>query len=68
MANIQAIHSVGQSMATFLRNTYPDTVGAQAMPQCDFALVSSGELAGTIDDVCLWGVARAVRRMLSSTH
>lgn len=50
MANIQAIHSVGQSMATFLRNTYPDTVGAQAMPQCDFALVSSGELAGTIDD------------------
>jgi hypothetical protein len=50
MANIQAIHSVGQSMATFLRNTYPDTVGAQAMPECDFALVSSGELAGTIDD------------------
>lgn len=50
MANIQAIHSVGASIATFLRNTYPASVGAQAMPACDFALVSSGELAGTIDD------------------
>jgi len=50
MANIQAIHSVGASIATFLRNTYPATVGAQAMPACDFALVSSGELAGTIED------------------
>lgn len=50
MANIQAIHSVGASIATFLRNTYPASVGAQAMPACDFALVSSGELAGTIED------------------
>lgn len=50
MANIQAIHSVGSSIATYLRNTYPATVGAQAMPDCDFALVSSGELAGTIEE------------------
>ncbi|MDM0011731.1 DUF4255 domain-containing protein [Variovorax sp. J22P168] len=50
MANIQAIHSVGASLATFLRNTYPAVVGDQPMPQCDFALVSSGELAGTIDE------------------
>lgn len=50
MANIQAIHSVGHSIATFLRNTYPDQVGGQPTPECDFALVSSGELAGTIDD------------------
>ena len=50
MANIQAIHSVGASIATFLRNTYPASVGPQAMPSCDFALVSSGELAGTIDE------------------
>jgi len=50
MANIQAIHSVGSSIATYLRNTYPATVGGQAMPDCDFALVSSGELAGTIED------------------
>lgn len=50
MANIQAIHSVGNSIVTFLRNTYPATVGPQNMPGCDFALASSGELAGPIDD------------------
>jgi hypothetical protein len=50
MANILALHSVGSSIATFLRNTYPASVGGQAMPDCDFALVSSGELAGTVDD------------------
>jgi hypothetical protein len=49
MANIQAIHSVGSSIATFLRNTYPAAVGPQAMPDCDFALVSSGELAADVD-------------------
>jgi hypothetical protein len=46
MANIQAIHSVGQSLVTYLRNTYPAEVAGQAMPDCDFALLSSGELAG----------------------
>lgn len=50
MANVQAIWSVGTSIATYLRNTYPATVGEQTMPACDFALVSSGELAGTIED------------------
>lgn len=51
MANIQAIHSVGNSIVTFLRNTYPATIGELAMPDCDFALYSSGELAGTLDDL-----------------
>jgi hypothetical protein len=50
MANIQAIHSVGSSITTFLRNTYPATVGALAMPACEFALLSSGQLAGAIED------------------
>lgn len=50
MANVHAIHSVGASIATFLRNTYPANSGGQAMPACDFALLSSGELAGTLDD------------------
>lgn len=50
MANVQAIHSVGQSIVTFLRNTYPPTTGPGAMPECEFALVSSGELAGTIEE------------------
>jgi len=50
MANIQAIHSVGNSIVTYLRNTYPAEVAGQAMPDCDFALLSSGELAGTLED------------------
>jgi hypothetical protein len=51
MANVLAIHSVGHSIATFLRNTYPATVAGVSMPACEFAQISSGELAGTIDDV-----------------
>ncbi|MDB5801303.1 MAG: hypothetical protein JWL63_2242 [Rhodocyclales bacterium] len=51
MANVLAIHSVGHSIATFLRNTYPTTVAGLSMPDCDFAQMSSGEMAGTIDDV-----------------
>lgn len=50
MANVLAVHSVGQSIATFLRNTYPASVGEQAMPACEFTLLSSGELAGTIEE------------------
>lgn len=46
MANVRALHSVGASIATFLRNTYP---GAPALPGCDFNLVSSGELAAAAD-------------------
>lgn len=45
MANVFAIHSVGNSIVTFLRNTYPQEVAGQAMPDCGFELVSSGELA-----------------------
>jgi hypothetical protein len=50
MANIQALHSLGQSLVTYLRNTYPAEVAGQAMPECAFALLSSGELAGPQDD------------------
>jgi hypothetical protein len=50
MANVLALHSVGSSIATFLRNTYPSAVGAQTMPECDFQLLSSGEMAGDIDE------------------
>ena len=45
MANIRAIHSVGNSIVTYLRNTYPDIAGGAAMPDCDFALLSMAELA-----------------------
>lgn len=45
MANVRAIHSVGSSVMTFLRNTYPATLDGQAMPGCAFELLSSGQLA-----------------------
>lgn len=50
MANIQAIHSVGHSIVTYLRNTYPAEAGGEEMPDCSFALLSSGEMADTPQD------------------
>lgn len=50
MANIFAVHSVGSSIAAFLRNTYPAQIGGRDMPACGFELTSSGKLAGDIDD------------------
>jgi hypothetical protein len=45
MANLLAIHSVGASLVTYLRNSYPDDL-RQAHP-CQFRLLSSGELEET---------------------
>lgn len=50
MANILAIHSVGNSIATFLRNAYPQQIGDQTLPVCAFELTSSGQLAGDISE------------------
>lgn len=50
MANIHAVHSVGSSIATYLRNAYATQPGRAELPECAFALMSSGEMAGTIDD------------------
>lgn len=47
MANIFAIHSVGNSLATFLRNSYPPELRTDFA--CMFRLLSSGEL-DSIDD------------------
>lgn len=47
MANVFAIHSVGESLRTYLDNSYP-TALRQAHP-CAFRLLSSGELAGHED-------------------
>jgi hypothetical protein len=44
MANLFAIHSVGASLALFLKNTYPETLRSQNH-NCDFKLISSSELA-----------------------
>src|SRR5918994_7502998 len=50
MANVFAIHSVGNSIVTYLRNSYPRALAGQDMPDCSFDLVSSGELAGEPGD------------------
>lgn len=50
MANVFAIHSVGNSITTYLRNSYPRELAGLAMPDCGFDLISSGELAGEPDD------------------
>jgi hypothetical protein len=50
MANVWAIHSVGTSIVTALRNAYPQQIGDEAMPACAFDLVSSGQLAGEQDE------------------
>ena len=50
MANIFAVHSVGSSIATFLRNTYPQQLAGRNMPTCSFELTSSGQLAGDISE------------------
>lgn len=47
MANILAIHSVGASLVTYLRNSYPDAL--RTAHPCEFRLLSSGELT-TQDD------------------
>jgi hypothetical protein len=47
MANLLAVHSVGTSLITYLRNSYPDDLRAQH--PCEFRLLSSGELAGSAE-------------------
>lgn len=43
MANLFAIHSVGSSLITYLRNAYPEPLRTDY--PCDFRLLSSGEMA-----------------------
>jgi len=50
MANVLALHSVGNSMVTYLRNSYPQEVAGVTMPGCSFELVSCGQLAGVIEE------------------
>ena len=45
MANVLAIHSVGNSIVTFLRNSYTQLRATTDLPQCTFDLVSSTQLA-----------------------
>lgn len=45
MANVMAIHSVGNSIVTFLRNSYRQQRLTMDLPDCAFELVSSTQLA-----------------------
>lgn len=47
MANYFAIHSVGSSLITYLRNAYPEPLRTDY--PCDFRLISSGEMADVGD-------------------
>jgi hypothetical protein len=38
MANVFAVHSVGNSIVTFLRNTYPQQIAGRDMPAGYLAL------------------------------
>src|SRR4051812_40810083 len=50
MANVFAVHSVGNSIVTWLRNSYPQQIAGTAMPSCTFELISCGSLAGDIEE------------------
>jgi hypothetical protein len=50
MANVFAIHSVGNSIVTYLRNSYPAEIAGAAMPNCAFELLSCAQIAGEADE------------------
>jgi hypothetical protein len=43
MPNLHAVHSVGHSLVTWLKNAYPADL--RAVTDCEFLLLSSGEMA-----------------------
>jgi len=47
MSTIYSVHSVGDSLVTFLRNTYPEPLRTEH--PCEFRLISSGELEASSD-------------------
>src|SRR5262245_19161725 len=50
MANILALHSVGNSIVTYLRNSYPQQVAGITMPTCSFELMSFAQLASNTEE------------------
>lgn len=52
MANPFAVHSVGSSLVTYLRDTYPAALRPDSgYPPCEFKLFSSGELSGDVGNI-----------------
>lgn len=56
MANVFAIHSVGNSIVTFLRNTYPAQINGADLPNCEFELLSGARLAGEMEETTRIGL------------
>ena len=50
MANVLALHSVGNSIVTYLRNSYPQQVAGITMPTCSFELMSFAQLASNTEE------------------
>ena len=50
MANVLALHSVGNSIVTYLRNSYPQQVAGITMPACSFDLMSFAQLASNTEE------------------
>ena len=50
MANVLALHSVGNSIVTYLRNSYPQQVAGITMPTCSFDLMSFAQLASNTEE------------------
>jgi hypothetical protein len=50
MANVLALHSVGNSIVTYLRNSYPQQVAGITMPTCSFELMSFAQLADNTEE------------------
>ena len=66
MANVRGIHSVGDSIVTYLRNAYPSESGGAEMPACQFELATSGDFTGDLDEgtrITLW-----LHRITSDEH
>ncbi len=76
MTNVLAVHSVGESLRTYLDRSYPADL--RAAHPCEFKLVASGELAGDVEldaalTLFLYRVtvnehARNVRRTTDLSH
>jgi hypothetical protein len=66
VTNVQAIHSVGESLVTYLDNAYPDELREQFA--CRFRLVSSGEMADAQDEITMTTLTLYLYRVTMNEH
>jgi hypothetical protein len=66
VTNVQAIHSVGESLVTYLDNAYPDELREQFA--CRFRLVSSGEMADAQNELTMTTLTLYLYRVTMNEH